>query len=146
MRHHHAFLLLALFGAGCAGTLTSQALTNDHPASADAASSPMPEMSNVLRQSEPIVPAAGSGGPDAGQSQHGGMNHGMNGMGAMQGGASSAPDGAASQPAQPPAAAAYACPMHPKVTSDKPAKCPKCGMKLVKSDKDQASGGAHEGH
>lgn len=26
----------------------------------------------------------------------------------------------------------YACPMHPEETSDKPGKCPKCGMDLVK--------------
>jgi len=25
----------------------------------------------------------------------------------------------------------YTCPMHPEVTSDKPGKCPKCGMDLV---------------
>lgn len=25
----------------------------------------------------------------------------------------------------------YTCPMHPEVTSDKPGKCPKCGMELV---------------
>jgi hypothetical protein len=31
----------------------------------------------------------------------------------------------ASQPA-----AVYTCPMHPEVTSDKPGKCPKCGMTL----------------
>ena len=29
-------------------------------------------------------------------------------------------------------AAIYACSMHPEVTSDKPGKCPKCGMDLVK--------------
>lgn len=28
--------------------------------------------------------------------------------------------------------AKYACPMHPEVTSDKPGKCPKCGMNLEK--------------
>jgi hypothetical protein len=28
-------------------------------------------------------------------------------------------------------AAAYTCPMHPEVTSDKPGKCPQCGMELV---------------
>ena len=28
--------------------------------------------------------------------------------------------------------AVYACPMHRKVTSDQPGKCPKCGMALVK--------------
>ena len=28
-------------------------------------------------------------------------------------------------------AAQYTCTMHPEVISDKPGKCPKCGMKLV---------------
>ena len=28
--------------------------------------------------------------------------------------------------------AMYACPMHPEITSDKPGKCSKCGMALVK--------------
>jgi hypothetical protein len=31
-------------------------------------------------------------------------------------------------------AALYSCPMHPEVTSDKPGRCPKCGMKLTKKD------------
>ena len=31
----------------------------------------------------------------------------------------------------------YACPMHPEVTSDKPGKCSKCGMDLVKSKKEK---------
>jgi hypothetical protein len=30
-----------------------------------------------------------------------------------------------------PSATVYTCPMDPDVTSDKPGKCPKCGMKLV---------------
>ena len=29
-------------------------------------------------------------------------------------------------------AAIYSCPMHPQVQSDKPGKCPICGMQLVK--------------
>lgn len=33
--------------------------------------------------------------------------------------------------------AAYSCPMHPEVTSDKPGKCSKCGMDLVKNTKKQ---------
>ena len=28
----------------------------------------------------------------------------------------------------------YTCSMHPQVKSDKPGKCPKCGMELVKQD------------
>ena len=28
----------------------------------------------------------------------------------------------------------YTCPMHPEVTSQKPGKCPKCGMDLVKKN------------
>ena len=50
-------------------------------------------------------------------------------------------------------ATAYACPMHPEVTSSEPGTCPKCGMKLVPADTAPAvepkpSGGVvnHEHH
>ena len=41
------------------------------------------------------------------------------------------------------AKAVYICPMHPEVISDKPGKCPKCGMDLVKKKpaKDTAMSG-----
>ncbi len=32
-------------------------------------------------------------------------------------------------------AVVYVCPMHPDVTSNKPGKCPKCGMELEKKNK-----------
>jgi P-type Cu2+ transporter len=53
-------------------------------------------------------------------------------------------------------AQAYACPMDPDVVSDKPGRCPKCGMSLVAIDAphkhdhstitDHTGHGAHEGH
>jgi hypothetical protein len=38
------------------------------------------------------------------------------------------------------AATTYTCPMHPEVDSDKPGKCPKCGMKLVPKPPANGSG------
>ncbi|MEK7520894.1 MAG: heavy metal-binding domain-containing protein, partial [Patescibacteria group bacterium] len=31
--------------------------------------------------------------------------------------------------------AAYVCPMHPEIKSDRPGVCPKCGMNLVPAEK-----------
>jgi FtsP/CotA-like multicopper oxidase with cupredoxin domain len=43
--------------------------------------------------------------------------------------------------------AVYVCPMHPEVTSDKPDRCPKCGMKLLPESAVAAGGGhGHEHH
>ena len=39
-----------------------------------------------------------------------------------------------------PASETYTCPMHPTVVSDKPGKCPVCGMDLEKSDKSSSAG------
>lgn len=35
--------------------------------------------------------------------------------------------------------AMYVCPMHPEVTSDKPGKCPKCGMNLAMKDAEKGT-------
>lgn len=60
-------------------------------------------------------------------------------------GCQSAPLAATTQPSTP--APRYICPMDKDVTSDKPGKCPKCGMKLVpekKADAPSPAGGEHQ--
>ena len=64
--------------------------------------------------------------PTQGHSPHGG--HG----GHVVNGEQSAPNTSATTgPVTAAAAVVYTCPMDPEVLSDKPGKCPKCGMKLV---------------
>lgn len=46
----------------------------------------------------------------------------------------------------------YTCPMHPEIVSEKPGKCPKCGMDLElkeygnKKDEKKDEGNNHKGH
>lgn len=40
----------------------------------------------------------------------------------------------------------YVCPMHPEVQSDKPGKCPKCGMKLVPREPKKQAEPGHDHH
>jgi hypothetical protein len=57
-------------------------------------------------------------------------------LAAASAGAGPAPTGpnTASGPSAEKAAAPYSCPMHPDVTSDRPGRCPKCGMELRRSE------------
>jgi hypothetical protein len=109
-----------VFAAGCASTPPDATTGSDHPASANAAASPMPALSGTLAQSEPL-------GTPRGEASAGSNHGGMTGMTGMS-------HGEAAATSQPTAAAGYACPMHPEVTSNEPGKCPKCGMKLVKNE------------
>jgi hypothetical protein len=40
----------------------------------------------------------------------------------------------------------YTCSMHPEVSSDKPGKCPKCGMELVKRESSASDSTSEEKH
>ena len=118
---------LLLLVVGCAAT-KPMTLGPDHPASPSAAEAPVPEPSNTLATAHPPgmpqQPAADPAGHDHHPHDLGGMN-----MPAAAT-APTASGGAATQPTG--QQATYTCPMHPEVVSNKPGKCSKCGMTLVK--------------
>ncbi len=113
--------LLVLAGvlvmAGCAAPSVAPALSPDHPASVDAAEAQYsPPQSVLVEDRAPPSPGATSQ-PTSTGADH--QHHGAT------------PPPATTRPHE--ATSIYACPMHPEVVSGSPAKCPKCGMNLVKN-------------
>lgn len=115
-------ILLGIFLAGCVTQRQSASLPPSHPASPEAAAAPEPRRTTTLALNDaPAAPADEPSLTDHGHAAHGGAD-------------------AAGDPA-------YVCPMHPKVTSDNPNRCPECGMKLVKPEDVPKSGkDAHDHH
>jgi len=126
-------------------------LSEDHPANPDVTAVPLPSPSPTfsLAEAAPIEPSVVQ---SSALGTHEGHDHGEAPNAAEN---KSAPDqshqhdqrfmkdenDSATQPA---AQSRYVCPMHPEVTSDKPSKCPKCGMKLVEKDRSNSEHGDHE--
>jgi len=105
-----AFLLLA----GCGSTPAEAPLAQDHPANPHATEALATPPSQVLASHDDVQRTQTQQMPP--------MHDGMHGThGSMH-----------PAPAATTQAAVYTCPMHPEVVSDKPGKCPKCGMNLVK--------------
>lgn len=98
-----AAAVVMTFLIGCAERRREPEPGRWHPASAGAMESPVPEASSALAVDELLAP------PGQAVAGHEGHNHGA----------------ATTQ-----AGLLYACPMHPDQTSDHPAACPKCGMKM----------------
>ncbi len=138
--------------AGCSIPSIEPPLTANSPARPDAAETPLPVRSQTLAINDTpaqlkTIPAIEPGGDmGADMNDMPGMHH-RGGGDAMPGMKHDAPktqpgdNAALSAPRVTPgtapttspaaAAAAYVCPMHKKVTSDQPGKCPICAMKLV---------------
>ncbi len=103
---------------GCAAPQVAPA-DRMHPANADAPASTLPGPITTLSVEEPVTASAPSL-----------PRHEM----------SEQPP-----PTSPTSTAArlYTCPMHPEVVSDKPGKCPKCGMELVPKNGPEPGHGDH---
>ncbi|MBN9518925.1 hypothetical protein J0H58_10465 [bacterium] len=124
--------LLLLASAGCVGPVEIAPLPYAHPANPDAPAGDTAPAGSLLGPAAGESPADGAmTGPK--------MSHDMGGMKmpADHGGMTSDTKAAA-------AAEPYQCPMHSEVRSDKPGKCPICGMKMVKNVNTPNPHEAHE--
>ena len=132
-------LALAVAVAGCAASPPADpAASVNHPANPNAAEAPLPPPSQVLTAAPSNEAAPSADMPSTGHAGHDmeGMGHNMAGMDHSM---------SSSRPAASQHAVLYTCVMHPEVVSDKPGKCPKCGMKLVpKKDVMPSGQGRHQ--
>jgi rubrerythrin len=93
--------------------------------------SKMPGMDHSKMKEMPIPVATATASPADKEALEGEMKKTSDEMKKLSNEMKAKPDGASKST---PAAAVYTCPMHPEVQSDKPGKCPKCGMTLVKKE------------
>lgn len=137
---HIRSLLLALL-AGCTAS-TEPTFSLSHPASPHASEAASPsaraqlgrdELTRHTAQRFAALRAVQTNEPptiqQTGAPQHeelGSVTEGAKGMQHKPAGARNEVEG------KPRKGASYTCVMHPEVRSDKPGRCPKCGMKLVR--------------
>lgn len=112
---HSVYCGLLAACAGCVGPVQIAPLPYAHPANPEAPAGTLPPLATGL---------------DAAGKSAGGAEHEMSGHGAQAAGETK-PTGK------------YQCPMHAEVRSDKPGRCPVCGMTLVER---MGADGQHEGH
>ena len=123
-----SFLTTSILLVGCAGT-TPMAVGPDHPANPDAPIAPLPSPSTTLAIAAAPTTATATGSADSDTSAHDGHGAGHAHHGAA---ATTQPHAAEGATTQSQMQALYTCPMHAEVVSDKPGRCPKCRMNLVK--------------
>jgi hypothetical protein len=109
---------LLLALGGCVGPVEIAPLPYAHPANPQAPAGTLPPLGTGLQPVE--SPASDTPG-----------------MAGHEGHRTDAPE----------AVGKYQCPMHPEVRSDKPGRCPVCGMKLVEAEKrHERHSEQHTGH
>jgi hypothetical protein len=107
------WIAAGLILTGCAAGVKLEPIPAGHPASPQAAESPVATPPSTLRPE--AQDNARNSGPETSEDAAGHAGHGES-------------HGEATAPA---AARAYVCPMHPDVVEAEPGRCPKCGMGLV---------------
>lgn len=126
---------LSILAAGCVNTAAPVVVAENHPTNPDAPESPI---------AAPTTTLAIGNAPTSTNAPPVDEGHDMSGMDrAMQGMHHDHPM-TETRPATTRAGVAYTCSMHPQVVSDKPGKCPICGMKLVLKQEVKATD--HGGH
>lgn len=124
-----AFIAIFPVLIGCGSSVPAR------PAALDPSNPDAPESPRRVASEQPSAPITMDRGANAGRDANAApMPHDPQ---PQPQGETSAPPMARTDTAAQPAPsssdsrAVYTCPMHPEVTSDKPGRCPKCGMKLV---------------
>ena len=120
-------LLLLFFVGGCASDPFLLKPTADHPASPAAKEGVRPLFTETLAVDKESSPTTS---PPSGH-EHGAPGHDHGAAPQKEGGSKPSEVGKEK--------AAFSCPMHPEVVSAQPGKCPKCGMNLRETPKEEKS-------
>jgi hypothetical protein len=131
------WLLIGLVVAACSAREVPATWPDASPASPRAPAAPTVPVTRAL-EADPPLPGESMNGwaglvPDGAPAEPTHQGHGAGSHGVASPGAVS-PGGDIHDHPHADEAVVYTCPMHPDVVADRPGKCPRCGMTLVKRD------------